>query len=370
MKNMSLNNTIISCLLATLLLNSCRNSGQNSTVPENKPYCLDQNFKSKIEITSPIKQIVTESIPLTGVIEPNPDKVIHFISLVSGIISNTYFSLGDKVTKGQVLAELKSEQLWELQSQYKTIDAQIKVAERKVQSVRAMFDDGVASQKDLIEAESELTILKAEQEKIQSILSLFSANSDKGVFLIKSPATGIVTAKSIAAGQQISAGGEPLFTISNLDEVWVLVNVHATNIKNIQTGMEVSIKTLSYPGELFKGKITAISQVLDDDSKVLKARVVLQNTDLKLKPGMLVDVIALKELNAEALSIPTEAIIFDNNQNYVVVYKSDCEIEIRQVEILKKNSDFTFLSSGLSENEKIITKNHLLIYEQVKNLNN
>ncbi|PKQ65960.1 efflux RND transporter periplasmic adaptor subunit [Raineya orbicola] len=370
MNNISLKNTIISCLLAILLLKSCGNSEQNSTITENKPYCLDENFKSKIETTSPVKQIVTESIPLTGAVEPNPDKVIHFVSLVGGIISNTYFSLGDKVTKGQVLAELKSSQLLELQSQSKTIDAQIKVTEKKVQSVQSMFDDGVASQKDLMEAESGLTILKVEREKILSTLSLFSASSEKGVFLIKSPATGIVTAKSIAAGQQISAEGEPLFTISDLNEVWVLVNVYATNVKNIQPGMEVNIKTLSYPDELFKGKIAAISQVLDADAKVMKARVVLQNTDLKLKPGMLVDVNALKELKTEALSIPTTAMVFDNNQNYVVVYKNDCEIEVRQVEILTKSNGTTFLSSGLSENEKIITKNHLLIYEQIKNFNN
>jgi cobalt-zinc-cadmium efflux system membrane fusion protein len=102
----------------------------------------------------------------------------------------------------------------------------------------------------------------------------------------------------------------------------------------------------------------------------MKARVVLQNTNQKLKPGMIVDVAAIKELHTEAISIPTSALIFDNNQNYVVVYKGDCEIEIRQVEILTKSNGITFLSSGLSENDKIITKNHLLIYEQIKNFNN
>ncbi|GIV43420.1 MAG: hypothetical protein KatS3mg035_0543 [Bacteroidia bacterium] len=326
--------------------------------------------KKKLKQTSPVKQIVTESIPLTGTVEPNPDKVIHFVSLVGGIISNTYFSLGDKVTKGQVLAELKSSQLLELQSQLKTLDAQIKVTETKLQSVQSMFDDGVASQKDLMEAQSELTILKAEREKINATLSLFSASSEKGVFLIKAPATGIITNKSIAEGQQISAEGEPLFTISDLNEVWVMINVYASNIKNIQPGMKVNIKTLSYPDEIFKGKITAISQVLDADTRVLKARVVLQNPDLKLKPGMLVDVIATKEMETQAISIPTKALIFDDNQNFVVVYKSNCDLEVRKVEILTKSNGTTFLSSGLSENEKIIIKNQLLIYEQIKNFNN
>ncbi|WP_106568898.1 efflux RND transporter periplasmic adaptor subunit [Cecembia rubra] len=357
-------------ILAVVLLNSCGNSEEQSNHSENKTYCLDENFKSKIELEQPKKQLVTEGIPLTGAIEPNPDKVIHFVSLVGGIISNTYFSLGDKVTKGQVLAELRSTELSELQSQSKTIDAQIKVAEKNLQSVQSMFDDGIASQKDLLEAQSELDVLQAERVKINANLHLFSASSERGVFQIKAPTTGIVTAKSISTGAQISAEGDPLFTISDLSEVWVLVNIYATNVKNIEAGMEVDIKTLSYPDELFKGKIAAISQVLDEEARVVKARVVLQNVDLKLKPGMIVDVTALKELKTEALSIPTAAMVFDSNQNYVVVYKSDCEIEVRQVEILTKSNGITFLSSGLSENEKIITKNHLLIYEQIKNFNN
>jgi len=358
--------TIRSVMLALLLI-SCHSREESFTGKQSKKYCLEGDFKLKTEFTTPVVQPVIESIPLTGSVETNPDKVIQFVSLVGGIISNTYFSLGDKVTKGQVLAELKSTQLLELESRLKTIDAQIMVAEKRLEAVQSMFEDGVASQKDLIEAQSELSILKSEREKINANLSLFHASSEKGVFLIKSPATGIVTGKSIAEGQQILAEGDPLFTISDLSEVWVLLNVYPATIKDIKIGMDASIKTLAYPDEVFTGKITAVSQVLDADSKVMKARVVLKNDQLKLKPGMLVDVTVRKELQTTALSIPSSAIIFDNDKNHVVVYKSDCDIEIRQVEIIGKTNGITYLAGGVQEDEKIITKNHLLIYEQLKN---
>lgn len=361
---------LICFLIGAMILTGCRSSEEQSGTTENGNYCLDENFKSKIELAQPKKQVVTEGISLTGVVESNPDNVIHFVSLVGGIISNTNFSLGDKVNKGQVLAELRSTELSELQSQSKTIASQIKVAQRELQSVQSMYDDNIASQKDLLEAQSELDVLEAELEKINANLKLFSASPEKGVFQIKSPSTGIVTSKNIAAGMQISAEGEPLFTISDLSEVWVLVNVYASNVVNIETGMQVNIKTLSYPDEVFDGTIAVISQVLDVEAKVLKARVVLHNPNLQLKPGMIVDVTALKELKTEAISIPTSAMVFDNNQNYVVVHSGDCETEIRQVDILTKSNGVTFLSSGLSENEKIISKNHLLVYEQIKNFQN
>lgn len=367
MKNTYLSTSVVLLFTLLLLLGSCN---KNKGLPPKytaENYCIDDSFKEKMALETPKLQKITENIPLTGVVETNPDKVVNFMSLVDGIISQTYFSLGDQVKKGQVLADLRSAELAELYAQSKTIVSQIKVSEQGLQATQAMFDDGISSQRELMSSESELAILKADKERIESQLSLFSASPERGVFKIKAPQSGIVTAKSITAGGPVSAGGESLFTISDLNDVWVMVNIYASNVRNITADMEVDIKTLSYPGESFKGKITTISQVLDDEAKVLKARVVLPNTDFKLKPGMLVDVSALKTSEVSALSIPTDALVFDNNKNFVVVYKGDCDLEIRNIKTSSKGNGNTFVVEGLEENERIVSKNHLLIYEQLKN---
>jgi len=364
------NTLLISCLLGALMMNSCGAPDHPLERVELRRFCLTEAFKTQSEFERLQEQAVVQAIPLTGIVEPNPDRVLPFVSLVSGVISNTSFSLGDIVTKGQVLAELRSVELSGLQSQSKTISSRVRVAETRLQSVQSMFNDGISSQRDLQEAESELEVLKAERERVNADLSLFSANPENDVFQIKAPSTGIITGKNITPGMQISGGDDALFTISDLSEVWVLVNIYATNIPHIEKGMRVSITTLSYPDKLFAGKIDAISQVLDTESRVLKARVVLDNTDLQLKPGMIVDVSALREMQTEALSVPTSALVFDSSQNYVVVYKGECELEIRQVDIITQNNGITFVAGGLEKDEQIITKNQLLIYEQVKNFQN
>ena len=352
--------------LAVFALYSC---GDKTPEPpaEKQPYCLDENFKEKLEFNTATMQPVTEGIHLTGVVETNPDKVIHFISLAGGIISKAYFSLGDEVKEGQVLADLRSTELSSLKSEQKNIDTQIQVAQMRLQSVESMYEDGIASEKDLLEARSELNIHRSEKQKITSNLNIFSASAERGVFQIKAPTSGIITAKSIASGTQITAEGDPLFTISDLNEVWVMVDIYATNVQHIETGMDVNISILSYPDTTFKGKIGAISQVLDSEAKVVKARVVLENKDLRLKPGMMVDVIALKDKKMEAIGIPTESLVFDNNKNYVVVYKDDCDLQRRKVEILSSNNGTTFIESGLSENDKVVSKNQLLVYDQLNN---
>src|SRR5690606_22798988 len=126
-------------------------------------------------------------------------------------------------------------------------------------------------------------------------------------------------------------------TISDLDEVWILINVYSGSISQIKKDMQVQIRSLSYPDDVFEGKIAALSQVFDEEERVLKARVIIPNPDFKLKPGMLVDVIAQNESATSALSIPTDALVFDDNQHYAVVYKNDCDMEIRRLQLISKN---------------------------------
>lgn len=358
--------TYITSLSFVLLLIGCKKEEEFKAV-QKEQFCLNEKTKNIIEITTVTKENVVEGIHLTGSIDANPDKVINFVSLVNGIISNTYFSLGDAVSKGQVLAEMQSTELSSLQAELNSLKSQIEIAKVDLDAKEQMFKDGISSNKELIEAKNELRILESEKQKVENNLSLFSASSTKNVFQIKAPASGIITEKNINSGSTVTDDGASLFSISDLNDVWAMANIYSTDIAHVTKGMEVEIKTISYPDEIFTGKIDVISQVLDQEARVLKARIVLNNKDFKLKPGMIADIIALKKFNQQEVAVPTSSIVFFNNKNYVLVYKDDCNIEAREVEILTKKNNTTYLKKGLSESEKIITKNQLLIFESLNN---
>jgi cobalt-zinc-cadmium efflux system membrane fusion protein len=361
----------IAVILLLFSLVACREKEQAQTEARNtETYCLDSTFRDRIDLINPAYEKVAEAIHLTGSVEANPDRVVTFVSLVSGIVTGVNFSIGDRVQKGQVLAELHSTELSALQSEQTSLKSRITVSEKRVQSAEAMHRDGISSERELMEAKSELDILKSELARTSADLELYSASVSKGVFQIKAPASGVVTFKSITPGSPISSDSGPLFTISDLSQIWILANVHATSVKNIEQGMEVGITTLSYPDESFKGKISNISSVMDQEAKVLKARIELPNQDLKLKPGMLVDINAFKPTDRTALSLPTSSLVFDDNQNFVVIYKGDCEVTIRRVDALSRNHQTTYLSGGLDSTDTVISKNQLLIFEQLKNFQN
>ncbi|MCC5931258.1 MAG: efflux RND transporter periplasmic adaptor subunit [Cyclobacteriaceae bacterium] len=358
---------IIGAAVFLAFVTQCTGIQEENSVENYKKYCLEEGFKKRVQYEKANTLQVTSGIPLTGSVESNPDKVIHFVSLVGGIITQTYFSLGDEVKKGQLLAEMRSAELNNLQSEKKSLQSRIRVAERQLESVTSMYEDNIASKKDLVEAESELNILKAELEKVTADLSLYSAAAEKGVFQIRAPAAGIITHKNITAGMQIASDDAALFTIADLSEIWILLNIYAGNVTSIEPGLKVDIRTLSYPAKVFKGSIGALSQVFDTEERVIKGRVVMKNPELLLKPGMLVDAMVIQEKDMQAVAIPTNALVFDNNQNYVVIYRDDCDLEIRNVELLTRSNGTTFISDGILDGEQVITKNNLLIYEQIKN---
>ena len=351
-----------------ILVSSCSQNNKQVTVVEETGFCLNNFMKDDI-IKVPVKKSpISESILLNANVESNPDKKVHFVSLVSGVVTKSYFTLGEEVKKGQLLLEMMSSELSSLNSQKISLQSQILVAQRELESVQEMHIDKIASQRDLMEAQSNLDILKAELQNANAQLNMFSASSDRGVFQVKAPTSGTIISKNIASGMQISAESDPLFTISDLSEVWIMANIYAGNIPYVKKDMSVEITAVAYPGELFSGKISAISQVFDSNERVLKARIVMDNADGKLMPGMLVDAKVEKEDGILGNAAPINALIFDDNQHFLVLYKSDCDIEVRKVTPNVQNNTHVFFENNIEEGEQIIVKNHLLIYNHLKAL--
>lgn len=353
-------------LASITLFVGCTEKENNDSKTKQK-FCLTADLKKKIQIEEVQLQKVVQEQSLTGIITYNDDEKVPFSSLVSGLITKTFFSVGDYVKKGQVLAEIKSTELNSLQAEHKSLESKLKVAKRQLVTVQSMFKSGISSDIELIEAQSEVQVIESELENTKSNLSLYSASSENAVFQIKAPSSGYIVEKNVNPGSQIAANDAPLFTVSNLSKVWVMVNVYSMNLKDVHQGMDVKITTPAYPGKIFNGKIERLSQVFDAEEHVLKARIVLENKNLELKPGLTADVLINNKAKvAEMAAIPANALIFDNNENYVIVYKEDCNLERRKIDFTLKNNEFLYFENGLEVGEKVITKNQLLISEQLK----
>ncbi|CAM3799436.1 efflux RND transporter periplasmic adaptor subunit [Pontibacter korlensis] len=336
-------------------------------------YCLPAQLAKNIKLADVTPATENNHIQLTGRVMSNPEKYYRFVPLLDGVVSKVNFSLGDYVKEGTVLLEIRSPELSSLNAELRTAQAQLKLAQRQLSATQEMFEDGVASERELIEAQQDVEMAKHEITKVQENLGIYGGSLERGVLIIRAPFSGHIVSKNIVGGQQIEAGDEPLFSVSDLEEVWVMANVYAGNLSSVKQGMEVEVSALSYPDQKFKGKIDRLANTFDTDERVLKARISIQNRDLLLKPEMFVNVsvtqdnLAKDDEQERLLSFPAKAMILANSKHQVVVYRDSCNFDIVQLNLVYQTANAVMVKEGLKEGDKVVTENHLLIYNQIQN---
>jgi len=359
-------NIICLILLLSLSLTACKDPKPVNAEEKATAFCLNEQLKKTTEILPVLEQPIREQLTLSGKIEYNENDLVVYKSLLQGVVEKVQFELGDYVQKGQVLGLVRSSEIQDLVQQRRFHLNQTDLYRKQLSTRRELLNDGMASQPEVSEAEHELQAAKIEVDKIDATLRMFRATGN-GQFQILAPKNGYIVQKGMSPGQSITSDSEEaLFSISNLKEVWVMVNIYASNLKYINKGDAVKVRTMAYPDRTYTGKIDKIYNVFDDNEHVLKARVVLENQDLNLMPGLSADIIIDKNsTQGTAFAIPNKARVFENNKEYVVVYKDDCTLETRKITTVASNEEYTFVSEKFAAGEKIIGTNALIIFEQV-----
>lgn len=355
-------------LLSGLLLTACQTkteTAENQSQTK-EAFCLSDQLKKTTTMAAVTEQPISEQLALSGKIEYNENDLVAFKSLLQGIIEKVHFELGDYVKQGQVLGVVKSNEIQDLMQEKRAHENQIALLQKQLQSKKELLNDGMASQPEVSEIEYALKAEQIEAEKINASLKMFRGTGN-GFFQILAPKNGYIVQKKMSSGMAITADDqEPLFSISNLKEVWVMVNIYANNLKFIHKNDPVKVRTVAYPDKIYSGKIDKIYNVFDDNEHVLKARVILENQELNLMPGLSADIIIdKKNTQGEAFAVPNNAIVFSNNKEYVVVYKSKCSLAVRQITKVASNEEYTFVSETFAADEKMVTTNALIIFEQI-----
>ena len=153
-------------------------------------------------------------------------------------------------------------------------------------ATRDMFDSGLASDKDVLQARQELINAEAEEDRIKEIFSINNF-SGRSFYEVKSPVSGFIVEKRVSRNMQLRPDqGEEIFTVSGLEHVWVMADVYESDISKVAEGASVHITTLAYPGKVFSGNIDKVYHMLNTESKTMNVRVKLCNEDYLLKPGM------------------------------------------------------------------------------------
>lgn len=359
---MYLNKIILITLCGAFALSSCSHARPEDDAP--KQFCLSDTMKRNVVITPVNTEIVKNSISLSGKIEANEDKWVKVFPVVSGLVEELKVNLGDYVTKGQTLAVVRSSEIADYRGQLTAAQSTVRISEKNLNDTREMAKSGLATDKDVVSAETDLEKAKADLTRLQQTNNIFGTH-ENATQVITAPMSGYIIEKNVTDKMQYKTDGtQPFFVIANLDEVWVMANVFESDISKIKEGYDAEIKSIAYNDKTFTGKVDRIFPILDPQSRVMKVRIRIPNPDRLLKPEMFARINILYDDNSNQLpSIPASAVIFDKNKNFVMVYHDPCNIETREVTTFETIGDVTYIKSGLQQGERIISRYQLLVYE-------
>ena len=242
-----------------------------------------------------VKQIVA-----SGTIEATE---VEVSSKVGGTIVKLKVSEGDKVSKGDILAEIDKSELYALYKQAKGAEEQAKagldLARKNFERSETLFADGFVSQQVLDQAKANFDAALAAYEQAKAAREL--ANIRLRDSTIASPISGYVIVKSVEMGELVNPGS-PIVTIADLSKVYINVYVSEQMVGKINLGNEVLIFVDSYPKNKFIGKVVYISQQAEFTPKTIQTKeervmqvfavkVEVSNPELKLKPGLPADAV-------------------------------------------------------------------------------
>lgn len=363
MKKSIVKNSIKAFSAGLILFNlfSCK-SNENTTADARTPYVVPDSLMKTMVIDTVKISDITDALKFNGTVDFNTNNVVSVFPLVSGNVQNINVMPGDFVHKGQVLGVIKSAEIANYNSSLTDAEASVRLTLRQLAQQKELYKSGLASQVDITNAEVAHEQAEAARTAAQEVLSV-NGNNKNGEYIIKAPIDGFVVQKNVNNGMSIRTDNNSgLLTISNLKNVWVQANVYEENIAKVKQGDPVDVSIISYPDQIFKGKVNEIMNVLDQTSKVMKMRVVLDNPKYLLKPGMFATISLNDDENKKGISISSKALVFDHSQYYVVTVKGKKDVQIRPVEVIGINGATAYIKSGLTPGERVIASNAILIY--------
>ncbi len=385
--------------------------GAEPTGPSGEVIPLSGMAKAAIGLQ--VETVTRRPLPLTiettGKIESIPLREFIQHAPLAGRITDVKVELGDNVQAGDVMvtvdspeinqlaaatvqnkADLESE-ISEAESQFgadiEQARVQVNLWEASVKREKKLFEEGILAQKALLESQAQYKLalskleaavkkkdiavnalkvkLKVSQESLSSKLSqlgVSDAEIEKSLASqrtilsvpVRSVRTGIVTDIQAFVGEGIDTK-DPLFRISDLQEVWVTGDAYEDDMARMKVGQLATVKVSALPDEVFHGKLVYIGRQVSPDTRTLPVRLQVSNDDIKLKPGMFASVFIETSEPTLAIIVPRESVV-DRTGHHLVFVETKGGYQACRVKVGRSLGDNLEITQGLQPGQTVVVR--------------
>ena len=277
----------------------------------------------------------------------NPLNTAIVSSKFTGRIDRLYIQeAGVKVTKGQAIYKIYSEELLILQKDY--------ILNAKQQKA---FPEEIIYNALLKASKNKLKLYGYSDKQIRELLNTTQNNP---YIIVYAPIGGVISEINLSEGQYIGEG-TPVFKIENFDQLWIEAAIYPSEVSEVKIGKVVNIQISGFENENIKSKIEFISPQLDSKSQIITIRSSINNSENKFQPGMQAN-LSLSYINKKnVVSLPNEAVIRNQNGDHVWVKTAENNFEYRIVEIGAENESSVIIKTGLKIGDEVVTSGAYLL---------
>lgn len=331
-----------------------------------------------IKLGSATRENISSKITIPGVLSLNLNKTAHISSFVQGKVVSLSTDLGARVNKSQALLTINSPDFAQAQADFLRARARFILSRKEFERAKMLFKEKAIEEKEYLRRQAENEKMATEYGALGSALHSYGITHKEIDELIKkctsmekeeymceladpnlpilSPISGTIIFRDVIVGEHV----EPqkiLFTASNLNTLWALLDAYEKDLPFINKKSKVTIVSPLYPEKEFTGTITLISDIIDEKLRTIKIRIEVKNDERLLKPNMYIQgIIENEAAERNILAVPEEAVQNMNGEKIIFVLEEKDTFAVRHVMLGKKIGKMRILTSGLEKGDRIVIK--------------
>lgn len=297
------------------------------------------------------------NLALRGKVTLHPDLIAHILPKVSGVVKEARKNRGDSVTAGEVIAVLESREMAETKANFLAALEKAKLAQSIYQREEHLFQMQVTSEQDYLNAKANWQDASIHFQLARQKLLAFglkeeeisSKNDDLRLYEVRSPIKGTIIDRDITFGEYV-AESTPIYTVADLDTVWVEVGVYSQDFQKVKEGQVVKI-ALPDDSLSAQGKIVYVSQIIDSDTITANAVVEIENKERNWKPGAFV----VAKINVETIIAPvtvTKKAVQVIDGESIIFVRTEAGFEKTVVRLGRSDEDHVEIIAGLNSGDK------------------
>ncbi len=337
------------------------------------PLSRDAGERAGIVVTPVASGTSTTEIRLPGVVEPNAYRQVVVTPLVAGRVTKIGPALGDRVRRGQTMAEIYTPALAEAQTRYVSAQAMLDAHDRELQRTQKLVEIGAASRQELERIHAEHAAQTAAVQSARSQLELLgvsgsaldnmaSARSVSATTSISAPIDGVVTERGANVGLNVDPATR-LFTVVDLSTVWVVADLYERDFSRVRVGNEAVITTSARPDVTQRGRVSYIDPLVNAGTRTAKVRIEVPNPGGELRLGMYADVVMEGAGGTPAPRLPRTAVqnVGDRTVVYLANSKEPGTFIEREVRLGPSSGDLVEVLSGVQAGDLVVTEGSFFV---------